>query len=128
MNPAYLNTVFDLDGDPQLPQAFVIITAYNPQGRSAPSSRNAHQDQTLRAVLSGRGAEPIRVIGRSEDGAHQEPSWIATLNLNEGIEVGRMFKQVAIYQVIGDELSLHSCDPRRSDPGRSLRSWRARLR
>lgn len=130
MNPAYLKTVFDVETPERLPSAFLIITAYNPQGRSAPPSRNQHQDLTLCSVLRSRGGDPVRIVGRSEDGAHQEPGWGVALPLADGLEIGRMFKQVAIYQVIDDELTLHICG--KGSQGlkapESLGSWRARLR
>ena len=125
MNPAYFDTVFDLYSQQDLPEDFVIITAYNPQGRSAPPSRNQHQDQTLRAVLEGRGATPFRVTGRSEDGRHQEPGWGAALDLQTGLEIGRIFKQEAIYHVSGDELCLCDCTQTRVE---RLGSWNARIK
>ena len=124
MNPAYLDTVFDVETHHLLPQEFLIITAYNPKGRAAPPSRNHHQDQTLRAVLEGRGATPFRVIGRSVDGSHQEPGWGATLDIQTGLEIGRMFKQEAIYQVRDDELTLHGCIREEQE---HLGSWSVRV-
>lgn len=124
MNPAYLDTVFDLETHQQVPQVFVVITAYNPRGRTAPPSRNLHQDQTLRAVLEGRGALPFRVTGRSADGQHQEPGWGAILDLKTGFEIGKMFKQEAIYHIQGDKLTLHSCDGQQIEP---LGSWSERV-
>lgn len=124
MNPAYLDTVFDVETLHPLPQEFVIITAYNPRGRTAPPSRNRHQDQTLRAVLEGRGITPFRVTGRSVDGSHQEPGWGAALDTQTGLEIGRMFKQEAIYGVREDELTLYSCTREEHE---HLGSWSARV-
>ena len=124
MNPAYLDTVFDLETHDQVPQVFVVITAYNPKGRAAPPSRNLHQDQTLRTVLERRGALPFRVTGRSVDGKHQEPGWGATLDLKTGFEIGKMFKQEAIYHIKDDELTLHSCDGQQLE---HLGSWSERV-
>ena len=124
MKSAYLDTVFDVDHQAQLPQEFVIITAYNPRGRAAPPSRNQHQDQTLRAVLINRGATPLRVTGRNVDGSHQEPGWAVALSVQVGLEIGRMFKQEAIYSVSHDELTLHACTHEQTDP---VGSWNARV-
>ena len=71
MNPAYETSIFEVKGE--LPQNFLIITAYNPKGLNAPMSRNLHQDATLKSVLVNRGLSPIRVIGQSPDQSHQEP-------------------------------------------------------
>ena len=124
MNPAYLDTVFDLETHYQVPQAFVVITAYNPKGRTAPPSRNLHQDHTLRAVLENLGASPFRVTGRSLDGKHQEPGWGATLDLKTGFEIGKMFKQEAIYHIQSNQLTLHSCDGQQVE---QLGSWSERI-
>ena len=124
MNPAYLDTVFDVETHHPLPQEFVIITAYNPRGRAAPPTRNHHQDQTLRAVLEGRGVTPFRVIGRSVDGSHQEPGWGSPLDIQTGLEIGRMFKQEAIYHVHDDELTLHSCTHEETE---QMGNWSARV-
>lgn len=128
MKSAYLDTVFDVETPEKLPTQFVIITAYNPQGRSAPPSRNQHQDQTLRAVLIGRGFEPIRVTGRDEAQTHQEPGWAVPLELSIGIELGKMFDQLAIYQVVDDVLFLHDCASKLPKDPVNLGSWKARLR
>jgi hypothetical protein len=124
MNHAYLDTVFDLEPQLNTPRSFVVITAYNPRGQFAPPSRNRHQDQTLRAVLEGRGGAPFRVTGRSVDGKHQEPGWGAVIDIQTGIEIGRMFKQEAIYYIDEDDLSLHSCD---QVEVKHLGSWAARV-
>lgn len=119
---AYQETVFEVDG--HLPACFAIITAYNPLGRSAPSSRNQHQDLTLRAVLEGRGCTPIRVTGRDRGDAHREPGWAAELSLKDALEIGNIFKQEAIYYVSDGKLSLHRCDGRESI---DLGDWASRV-
>ena len=106
MNPKYQETRFDVGGE--LPSSFAIITAYNPLGRNAPESRNRHQDQTLRAVLVGRGATPVRVTGFDPEGDHREPGWAAELSLKDALAIGRTFKQNAIYYVDQGALSLHT--------------------
>ena len=107
MNPAYLQAYFEVEGN--LPSSFVVITAYNPRGLTAPMSRNQHQDTTLSSVLRQKGHEPIRVIGRDQENTHREPGWAVDIDLNEAKKLGQLFKQDAIYQVIDDELSLHGC-------------------
>ncbi len=118
----------DADG-PSLSQPFVIITAYNPEGK-APS-----QDPEDAAVLNERAnallkeelnnflleapqagapdpAPPVRpVIGCSRDRAHQEPSWAAPISLEVGLEFGRKYRQDAIFYVEDDALFLVGCTP-----------------
>lgn len=113
MNPAYQTTIFAWES--ALPSSFVVITAYNPYGkRSSPMSRNLHQDATLKSVLLGRGFQPIRVVGMSPDGVHREPGWAVPLLETDALELGRVFKQEAIYCIRQGELYLTSCaHPRR---------------
>lgn len=130
MNPAYQTTVFTCEG--KLPSSFVIITAYNPNGkRSSPLSRNRHQDATLKSVLVSRGLTPIRVTGMSPDEAHQEPGWAVALSDAEALELGRVFKQEAIYIVREGALYLTSCaHPRRGQAREEhhLGAWLDRVR
>ena len=123
MNPKYQEAVFEVEGE--FPASFAIITAYNPLGRHAPESRNQHQDQTLRAVLVGRGGSPVRVTGCDPVGEHREPGWAVELPLKEALEVGRTFKQDAIYYVEDEVLSLHEC---RGDRQWSLGAFAERVR
>ena len=122
MNPAYETSLFEVKGE--LPQNFLIITAYNPKGLNAPMSRNLHQDATLKSVLVNRGLDPVRVIGQSPDQSHQEPSWAVDLDLEAGLELARLFKQLAIYQVEGKQLKLHDCN---GEQIIDLGEWQARV-
>ena len=64
------------------------------------------------------------MTGRSVDGKHQEPGWGAEINVQAALEIGRMFKQEAIYYIDEDDLSLHSCD---QSEVKHLGSWTARV-
>ncbi len=122
LKAAYMSTVFEWSG--ALPDEFIIITACNPHGRNAPSSRNAHQNETLRAVLVSRGLTPVAVVGRSPSGDHREPSWAVPLSVEAALPLARLFKQDAIYSVRGDELAVVST--RAGEPPAALGSWAAR--
>ena len=122
MKAEYQEVVFTVSGS--LTTNFVVITAYNPYGQLAPPARNQHQDQTLHAVLEGRGFSPVRVIGMSPDQTHQEPSWAIACTEAEAVELGKYFKQEAIYIVEEDRLTLVSCQTlERVDLG----AWSQRL-
>ena len=122
MNPAYETSIFEVKGE--LPQNFLIITAYNPKGLNAPMSRNLHQDATLKSVLVNRGLSPIRVIGQSPDQSHQEPGWAVALDLDAGLEIARIFRQLAIYEVQENQLRLHDCN---GDQVIDLGEWQVRV-
>lgn len=122
LKSAYMSTVFEYSGE--LPSDMIIITACNPHGRNAPPSRNAHQNETLRAVLVGRGLTPTPVLGRSPSGDHQEPSWAVQMSEAEALPIARLFKQDAIYSVRAGELWILST--RAGEPPTSLGSWSAR--
>lgn len=108
MNPAYAQACFEVEGE--LPTSFVIITAYNPRGLSAPQSRNQHQDITLHSILTQRGYRAVRVIGRDHENSHREPGWGAEIDLQTAKEIGKLFKQDAIFQVQNGLLHLHACN------------------
>ncbi|MBM4292337.1 MAG: DUF3293 domain-containing protein [Deltaproteobacteria bacterium] len=118
----YLTTVFEWRG--ALPDEFVVLSAHNPHGRSAPPSRNAHQHEALRALLAARGLAPAPVVGRSPSGDHREPSWAVAMPVEEALALARLFKQDALYSVRGGELSLVST--RAGEPPVALGPWAAR--
>jgi hypothetical protein len=122
MTSAYKTAVFEIEDN--LPEQFVIITAYNPRGLSAPMSRNLHQDATLQSVLLHQGVRPIRVIGRNLENTHREPGWGVELPLDQALEIAKIFKQDAIFEVISNQLILHSCED--SEPI-ELGKWDTRI-
>ena len=107
MNPAYQNAVFEVED--VLPSHFFIITAYNPKGLSAPMSRNLHQDATLKSVLTQRGFSPVRVTGRDQSNTHREPGWGVQLEADDALQIAKLFKQEAYYEVVEGSLKLIEC-------------------
>ena len=122
LKDVYLNTVFKCNEE--LPNQFVIISAYNPLGRLAPTARNLHQDATLKSMLDSQGYESWRIIGQSQDAQHQEPSWAVNVSLAEGKRIAKIFRQDAIYLVQDNLLVVHDCD---SDASQSLGDFNSRL-
>lgn len=122
MNPAYLETIFEVEE--ALPNHFVIITAYNPKGMSAPMSRNVHQDATLKSVLTQRGHDPVRVTGRNHENTHREPGWGAPLSLEEAITIANIFRQEAIYEVINGQIQLIDC---KTQDAQAMGEWSERV-
>lgn len=115
MNPVYLETRFRYDGEaPPLPEEFVILSAYATTGETWSALQNAAADRSLEAELRARGGWLLRLIGYSPTTGHAEPSWATALPLDEACNIGRRYRQDAIYHVRGDLLSVTYCDARRA--------------
>ncbi len=81
---------------------FAVITACNPFTAEERSS-DAVETLRLRKNLSRRGLKKHLVTGASVDGSHQEPGFaVWDLALEEALEIGREFRQDAIFWVGAD--------------------------
>jgi hypothetical protein len=81
---------------------FAVITACNPFTAGERSS-DAVETLRLRKNLSRRGLKKHPVTGASVDGSHQEPGFaVWDLVLEEALEIGREFRQDAIFWVGAD--------------------------
>jgi hypothetical protein len=110
INPVYFETRFRTNQPiTDWPSEFVIISAYATTGESWTSHRNEAADHSLASELRTRARWLVRIIGYSPETGHAEPSWAADLPLEEGCEVGRRFRQDAIYHVMNDDLSVTRC-------------------
>ena len=110
MNQSYLETIFPgCNGLKELPQSFAIITACNPMDEHLPKSENENRNQKLLSILGVRGKTIAPIIGSSPDRTHQEPSFLAHCSRKESIELGKMFRQRAIFWVNEDKLEIIEC-------------------
>lgn len=110
MNPAYLETRFRASEPvPEWPREFVIISAYATTGESWAPVENEAADCHLASELAARGGWLVRLIGYSPNGGHAEPSWAMALPLDIACDIGRQYRQDAIYHVHGDKLSVRRC-------------------
>lgn len=128
MNPAHRTARFwcAITGDAVPSRAFAIVTACNPDDRSCDDATNQAADAALAAELDRLGWSRFRVIGGSPDLAHQEPGWaVATGSPAAAIDLGRQWRQVAVFWVDHDRLTLLDC---RSGNLESLGSWSGRTR
>jgi hypothetical protein len=91
------------------PEAFAIITACDPEGRSATSADNLAADAALQAELRGAGFQLHRITGGSADGAHLEPGWGVPIGLSGALEYGRKYRQLAVFYVRNGALILVDC-------------------
>ena len=92
------------------PEAFAIITAYDPDGLSTTSELNIAADVALESELRAAGYRLHRITGGSADGVHLEPGWGVPIGLPGAVEFGRRYRQLAIFHVQGGVVSLVDCD------------------
>lgn len=89
--------------------SFAIVTAHNPLGSKLTPCQNRLLDRALqRKILEYRS--PYRsLIGAAPDLSHMEKSWAVFIDKEQALELGREFRQLAIYYVNNGFLSLISC-------------------
>ena len=113
---AYFTTRFHAATPPaQWPDAFAIVTAHNPGGEQRTPAENAAADRELRAELADGGCWFTRLTGFDPDSNHGEEGWAARLTVDEARRLGRAFRQLAVYYVENDVLTVHSS----AEPGAS---------
>ncbi|GIV03572.1 MAG: hypothetical protein KatS3mg015_2402 [Fimbriimonadales bacterium] len=110
LHPAYARTHFEVEGAPERwPERFAIITAYATTGQTWTPGANEEADRRLEAELRTRGLRPFRVTGYDPEAGHAEPGWGVALDHDAACELGRGFRQDAIYYVEGDRLLVSRC-------------------
>ena len=125
MNPEFLNAYFRVPKWPLVvPEEFVIVTAFNPEGSVKDDSTNRALDAKLEDYLRCRALTPWRVIGGSHDLKHAEPGYAFGTDLENGIKIGVQFKQLAVFWVQRGLLYLVDCSTRHPTP---MGEWRARI-
>lgn len=123
---AYAQAHFQLDCPAmELPVRFGIVTACNPMGVTVEASVNEGLDRDLGMSLLDRGIPHFRVTGGSRDMSHAEPGYGCAVDLERIVELGRQWKQEAVFWVEGDQLVLVSCDDSKHEE--PLGSFRERL-
>jgi hypothetical protein len=101
------------------PTDFAIITAYDPEGRATSPEANVAADAMLKAELQAAGFRLHRITGGSADGVHLEPGCGVTVGLPGAVELGRRYRQVAVFYVRAGALTLVDCaDGSAEDLGR----------
>ena len=89
------------------------------------AERNESLDHELSAFLEVKGLVHCRMTGGSPDGSHREPGYLVDCDWEVGLELGRRFEQVAIYQVLANELYLIDCKDGKQTP---VAKWASRYR
>jgi hypothetical protein len=124
--PAFLQAVFHgVEPMGGWPRQFVVVTACNPRGEIVDAERNESLDRELSALLEAKGLVHCRMTGGAPDGSHREPGYLVESDWEVGLELGRRFEQVAIYQVFGGELYLVDCQDGKQTP---VAMWASRYK
>ena len=92
------------------PTDFAVITACDPEGRAASLADNVAADARLEAELRAAGFRLHRITGGSANGVHLEPGWGVPIGLPEAVELGRRYRQVAVFYVRAGALTLVDCE------------------
>ena len=115
MHPAYFGVRFRLDETPSnWPQAFAILTAYQTTGQTWPERRNHAADHALLVQLREIDDNVFRLTGYSPETGHAEPGWAAAVGFALACDMGREYRQDAIFYVEHGELFVSLCDARRN--------------
>jgi hypothetical protein len=120
MNPSYLDVRFRFEPPPiGLPECFGIVTACNPDGLSADEMSNQKANARLADLLQAEGRVFFPVTGGSPDFTHAEPGFGIVAELARILELGRDFRQEAVFWIEGGTVHLYSCtDGKRHVVGR----------
>lgn len=115
MHPAYFGTHFERS-EPwdDWPAEFAIVTAYATTGESWPDEDNQAADRQLEAELRRWGRWIRRLTGYSPATGHREPGWAVEIGFQPACDLGKRYKQDAIYYVTGDTLWVSFCGERRA--------------
>jgi hypothetical protein len=125
MHSAYFETHFRREEAwDDWPEKFAIITAYATTGKQWSDAQNQEADLALEAKLRGEAPWVRRLTGFSPTTNHAEPGWAVAIDFGKACEIGREFKQHAIYYVEGDELSVSLCA---SEETKKVGEFRARV-
>jgi uncharacterized protein DUF3293 len=85
---------------------FVVLTAWNPHGRSTDEATNRGRDRELREWLGARHIRWVPADGVSPDGEHREEGVAAVMSVERGRELAVRYQQSAIYAYDGSVMWL----------------------
>ena len=113
--PVYFDTRFRSEGDeaPEWPEEFVILSAHATTGDPWSEDKKAAADEALYEELVLRELRVERLTGYDPNSEHAWAGYAVVLPLDEAHRLGRLFRQIAIFHVLGDRLSV---TPREGEP------------
>jgi hypothetical protein len=121
MNRGYLNVRFLTSlPDGILPESFGVVTAWNPDGLTAAPGINDAASARLQAQLLSDGHAYFPVPGGSPDFAHAETGFGILATRDRCLELGRQYRQEAIFWIEHGNVHLCSCT---DDSQITLGSW-----
>ena len=110
VNPGYLDVRFRTAlPDGILPECFGVVTAWNPDGLTAAPGINHAASARLKAQLLSDGHAHFPVTGGSPDFAHAEPGFGILPTRDRCLELGRQYRQEAIFWIEHGMVYLCSC-------------------
>jgi hypothetical protein len=87
-----------------------VITGWNPYNIPRSPEENDRANTELAMALARRGARFARARGSANDGLHSEDSFLIwNLTRDEAIDLGREFRQEAVFELTSDEFRLVHC-------------------
>lgn len=104
----YHDVVFHFDRG-QAPPEFWVITAWNPDGQNRPDAENMLADEELRRVILDQGVDFLRITGSSPDESHAEPGWGIVTDETTALNLGRSFRQEAVFHFHATGIDLVNC-------------------
>ena len=106
------------------PSCFAVITPCNPDGERVAAGKNLSLVRKLKAELESNEFRHWPVTGYSPDMQHSEPGFGIESDLDASIDLGRRFRQEAIYWICDGQLFVVDCsDCQRAFVG----DWKSRL-
>ena len=110
LHPAYSKVRFRGPWpDRSHPDEFAIITAYATTGETWPDERNRAADLELENELRGTGCWMRRLTGYEPETGHAEPGWAVGIGFEEALDLGRRFKQDAIFWISANRVRVAKC-------------------
>ncbi|MFZ9937665.1 MAG: DUF3293 domain-containing protein [Luteolibacter sp.] len=111
----YGDTVFEYLPDDEAAE-FWVVTACNPDGRTADPGDNLLADSLLQADIGKLKLNAFRIIGMSRDESHAEPGWGIECDEQTALDLGRRYNQEAVFHFTERGIDLVDCKNGKRQP------------
>jgi hypothetical protein len=110
MNPAYRHARFRAEiPHGGMPDAFGVVTACNPNGKTIADAENISRTEAFREKLETLGLEHFPVTGYDPLTPHEEAGFGVVCDPETALAFGREWEQEAIFWVQLGQVTLVSC-------------------